>query len=101
MPTPGEPSATPPEPDREPGGAETGREPEPARLPWLAAIPFVALFAFALLLAARPIRTPDVWFHVACGRVIRADGIPRSNIFTDPGGRPWTDHEWGFQVLAS
>ena len=62
-----------------------------------------ALLAVATVTAAmQPVRSYDLWWHLATGRLMASDGrIPTEDpfSFTRPG-TPWLDHEWVFQRLA-
>lgn len=61
-------------------------------LDWLA-VPFLATLLVAV--ARMPILTPDVWWHLATGRLIARDGIPHRDPFSYTlGERAWTVHEW-------
>lgn len=66
--------------------------------PRLAPMDLLAVGGLALLaaLAARmPILTPDVWWHLATGRWIAAQGIPHVDPFSYTlAGVEWTAHEW-------
>lgn len=73
----------------------------PARLAaWLGlALPAV----LAALLAWHTVADLDIWLHDRVGRDILAGGaVPTRNgfSFTEPA-RPWTDHEWLFQVVVA
>lgn len=44
---------------------------------------------------AKGLVDPDGFWHLATGRLIAAEGVPRTDPFTFTwGGRPWTAHEW-------
>jgi len=62
-----------------------------------------ALLAVATVAATmQPVRSYDLWWHLATGRLMASDGrIPTEDpfSFTRPG-TPWLDHEWVFQRLA-
>ena len=61
------------------------------------------LLAAALAAAVlQPIRSYDLWWHLATGRLFwSGEEIPRTDpfSFTCPG-RAWLDHEWLFQAVA-
>ncbi|HMC81596.1 MAG TPA: hypothetical protein VKL61_00010 [Candidatus Polarisedimenticolia bacterium] len=50
----------------------------------------------------QPIRTYDLWWHLATGRLILEQGrIPSAEPFSfTRQGTPWLDHEWLFQILC-
>lgn len=61
-----------------------------------------ALFAAGLAILRRPIVSNDVWWHLAVGRELLADGaVPRLETFshTMPGA-PWVAFEWLFQAAV-
>ena len=61
----------------------------------------VAVFATIAGLAVTPVRDPDVFWHLATGRlIVRTHHIPRADPFswTAPGRR-WIAHEWLTEVL--
>ena len=65
--------------------------------PWgaldLLAVPL--LCALLVAVARMPLLTPDVWWHLATGRLIARDGIPHRDPFSYTlGDRSWTAHEW-------
>ena len=72
------------------GGSRTALE--------LLAAPFVVGLVVAV--ARLPILTPDVWWHLATGRLVTDTGIPHSDPFsyTLVGAR-WIPHEWLADVL--
>jgi hypothetical protein len=79
--------------------AESSRRGSPAsnRRAW--AVGFLVFLAAATTLfvaAARmPILTPDVWWHLATGRLIATSGIPHADPFSYTlAGHSWTAHEW-------
>ena len=51
--------------------------------------------ALLVAVARMPILTPDVWWHLATGRLVARDGIPHRDPFSYTlGERSWTAHEW-------
>jgi hypothetical protein len=53
------------------------------------------LLLLGVLVARMPILTPDVWWHLATGRLIAESGIPHSDPFSYTlAGQHWTAHEW-------
>lgn len=56
----------------------------------------VYIFVFAFMLASRPIRDADFWFHLKTGEYITQTGlIPRTDTFTFTNfGTPWIAHGW-------
>ncbi len=62
--------------------------------------------AFILLLGVLaislfPLRSNDLWWHLATGRTILDQGIPQTDPFSfasDPV--PWVNHAWGFDVTV-
>lgn len=72
--------------------------PAPAqRAAWAMAWAVAALIALtAFVMALKPLRSPDVWHHVGCGRLVAELGGPaRADVFscTAPGQR-WIQYEW-------
>jgi len=67
--------------------------PPRASFPDLLVVPGLLLL---FVLAARvPVMTPDVWWHLATGRLVAQEGIPESDPFSYTlAGVPWTAHEW-------
>jgi hypothetical protein len=58
-------------------------------------LPLAAAAWLAVAAARMPILTPDVWWHLATGRLIAARGIPRHDPFSYTlSGAAWTVHEW-------
>jgi hypothetical protein len=58
-------------------------------------LPLAAAAWLAVAAARMPILTPDVWWHLATGRLIAAQGIPRHDPFSYTlSGAAWTVHEW-------
>jgi hypothetical protein len=61
----------------------------------LVLLPIAAGAALAAAVARFPVYTPDVWWHLATGRLVAATGIPRTDPFSwTLGDRPWMVHEW-------
>jgi len=61
----------------------------------LALVPVVGVLAVGTAAMQLPILTPDVWWHLATGRVIAADGVPRVDPFSYTlVDRTWLVHEW-------
>lgn len=61
-----------------------------------------ALIGFGFLLAFRPNWDIDIFWHIATGQWIVANGrLPNTDIFTytDPE-RPWSSFQWLYQVLS-
>src|SRR5256714_9473133 len=54
------------------------------------------LFSAIFILAAVPPLDPDLWWHLASGRVIIATGtIPHVDLYSfSAAGQPWVMHEW-------
>jgi hypothetical protein len=47
------------------------------------------------LLATRPLRDPDIWWHVRLGDLIREHGVPRHELWSYPIlGDPWHPTAW-------
>ena len=62
----------------------------------------LALMAATTCAMLQPVRSYDLWWHLASGRLITSEErIPRTDpfSFTSPA-TPWLDHEWLFQVAA-
>jgi hypothetical protein len=58
--------------------------------------------ALSLVFTVRPLRDPDVWWHLAAGDLIRAHGIPGSDPFTFLGApNAWVGQQWLYEVLLS
>lgn len=80
------PRPTPPAPKA------TAGQPRPSVL---ALLPVLGAGWLAVAVARLPILTPDVWWHLATGRVIATSGIPHRDPFSYTlGTTPWTVHEW-------
>ena len=62
----------------------------------------VVLLGAAGAAMLQPVRSFDLWWHLATGRLMAAEGrIPTEDPFSfTSGGTPWLDHEWLFQVVA-
>lgn len=77
------------------GAGEGKREQSPR---WWAA---AALSLGTLPFIARRVGTPDYWWHTLTGELITQNhGLVRSDLYTyTVAGTPWTDHEYGSQVL--
>lgn len=56
----------------------------------------VYVFAFAFLLASRPLSDADFWFHLKTGQYILQNWVvPKQEIFSFTSyGRPWIAHGW-------
>jgi len=73
---------------------EPGRSPRRAALALMA----VALLA-AMLMAVQPVRSPDVWHHIACGRLVTQQGPAHTDPFSCTAqGQPWIQYEWLAQL---
>lgn len=55
----------------------------------------------AIVTAFQPIRSPDVWHHVASGRLVAENGGPaRADVFSHTAqGKPWIQYEWLAQFV--
>jgi hypothetical protein len=81
----------------------------PARRPHLLAgrIPLWRLLAIVaaaggVLLATKPVRDPDIWWHVRLGDLIRSSGVPHRELWSYPIiGDPWHPTAWLTDVLLS
>src|SRR5690606_5834222 len=66
--------------------------------------PRLLAVAAALLLVAWCLREdvqPDLYFHLAAGRLLHEEGLPDRNVFLGlHRDHPFVDHEWLFQALA-
>lgn len=60
------------------------------------------MFLFALAWAWRPIWNVDIFWHVATGRLIQADGLPTHDVFSaaDPTA-PWSTFQWLYQLAVA
>lgn len=48
----------------------------------------------------QPRLDPDVWWHLATGRLMASEGLPQSEPFSQYGeGRPWAAYSWLFEVI--
>ena len=64
-----------------------------ARLPWLAGAGLVLCSVTTF-----PFRDPDVWWHLAVGRLIVSHGIPSSEPFSFAGApNPWVGQQWLYE----
>lgn len=64
----------------------------------LLAVP--GLLALVVAAARMPILTPDVWWHLATGRLIAETGIPNRDPFSYTlAGQRWIPHEWLADLL--
>ena len=63
-----------------------------------AALVWAALLVLGL--AARPVATDDLWWHLALGEVYADQGlsVPEDPLFHTAPGQPTVPHEWLFQV---
>jgi hypothetical protein len=53
----------------------------------------------SLVLTVRQLADPDVWWHLALGRLISAQGIPSTEPFTFAGAAsPWIGQQWLYEV---
>jgi tetratricopeptide (TPR) repeat protein len=59
------------------------------------------LLAVTFLMALQPIRSPDVWHHIACGRLVAQTHHPAHyDVFSCTAqGHPWIQYEWFAQLL--
>jgi len=59
------------------------------------------VIAAAIAMACQPVRSPDVWHHVACGRLVAQEGSPaRADVFSHTAqGKQWIQYEWLAQLL--
>ncbi|MCA9113703.1 MAG: hypothetical protein KDA79_01360 [Planctomycetaceae bacterium] len=57
---------------------------------------------WTVLLGCTAMQNFDIWWHLATGRWIVAQGfVPYTDVFTFTGwDRPWVDLHWGFQLLV-
>jgi len=69
-----------------------------SRAKWLSP---AAVAVVALVMALQPVRSPDVWHHAACGRLVAERGAPaRSDPFSHTArGRRWVQYEWLSQLI--
>lgn len=60
-----------------------------------------ALLLFAAVAGLLPVRSVDLFWHLAAGRwMLEHRALPRIDPFRFTSrGVPWVDHEWGFQLL--
>ncbi len=71
--------------------------------PKLAHLIYLAVIYVAILAAASPLRSYDLWWHVQTGRWIFAHHqVPASDPFSyTSGSKPWIAHEWAFDILLA
>ncbi|HEY5998008.1 MAG TPA: hypothetical protein VI078_01730 [bacterium] len=68
------------------------------RLPW----PVVYGGAVALFFTSVKLFDPDLWWHLASGRLILARGLPTMNTFSHTWPNyPWRITEWAFDALLA
>ncbi|TMC49165.1 MAG: hypothetical protein E6J14_08810 [Chloroflexi bacterium] len=68
-----------------------------ARLAWL-----LGAAGLTLAFTTQPFRDPDVWWHLAIGRLITAHGIPSLEPFSFlPAANPWGGQQWGYEVMLA
>src|SRR5215475_1111239 len=63
---------------------------------------FVLIFALGLFaLAARPMRDPDLWWHLRTGElIVQSHDVPHTDPFSFTRQvQPWINHEWLSDVL--
>lgn len=63
--------------------------------------PAAALALGTLPFITRRVGTPDYWWHTLTGQlIVHGHQLVRSDLYTyTVGGTPWTDHEYGSQVI--
>jgi len=63
---------------------------------WVAWAVAALVVAAAFVMALKPLRSPDVWHHVACGRLAAGLGGPaRADVFSCTAqGQRWIQYEW-------
>jgi hypothetical protein len=55
-----------------------------------------------LVLTVQPLRDTDVWWHLALGRYIAANGIPAQEPFSFlPAAYPWVGQQWLYEVVLT
>lgn len=69
---------------------------------WVRLAGFAVLLPWVAACAWYPLTDTDIWWHLAAGRKMLADG---ALLRTDPFslvsmGKPWIDLHWGFQLMA-
>lgn len=75
---------------------ETSEESGAAR-----ALALATVVAVAIAMGMQPVRSPDVWHHAACGRLVARTGGPaHADPFSHTArGRPWIQYEWLSQLV--
>jgi tetratricopeptide (TPR) repeat protein len=75
--------------------------PDPAETPGWGKAVVAALLLATFLMAIKPIRSPDVWHHIACGRLVaQTHGPARADVFSCTAkGKPWIQYEWLAQFI--
>ena len=68
-----------------------------------AALPLLAALAVSLPLLLDVEADPDLWWHIRTGEMIlELGGLPDADPFSfTAAGAPWTNHEWGSDVLLA
>ncbi|MHC5019315.1 MAG: hypothetical protein ACYTGX_04220, partial [Planctomycetota bacterium] len=54
-----------------------------------------------LLAAGGALATEDLFWHVATGRALWANGVPTGDPFAYTTEAPWALHEWAFQIVVA
>ena len=56
----------------------------------------LVLLLTTFLISLQPVRSPDVWHHIASGRLVVEQGGPaRTEVFSCTAqGKPWIQFEW-------
>lgn len=86
---------TPPRTASRPAPPDALDPPPPTRWSVLDLFTLAPLCVLLVAVARMPILTPDVWWHLATGRLIKQDGIPHRDPFSYTlADRNWTVHEW-------
>jgi tetratricopeptide (TPR) repeat protein len=74
----------------------TGERTAARRPAWTAWAVAALVAAAAFTMALKPLRSPDVWHHVGCGRLVAELGGPaRADVFSCTAqGQRWVQYEW-------
>lgn len=58
------------------------------------------LVLIVLMIACFPLQSYDLFWHLATGKTILENGLPREDSFAAHSSGEWINHAWGFDVIA-